>query len=230
MNLLRISLFLLSVGITPLLAQAARGAISLIEYDTTNPNGANGAPSPNLNAASSQYVNPLQLSRGAGVVPNVGIAFNSRDWSLENTLNLASDKYIQWGWSGSSHLVDLTSMTIQYDISPSGPVRLAIAVSINGGSQNIIFTDDAVDPSDETHTIDLRMFDQVSSAVFRLYGFAAASSAGTLDIEEIIDGGARGILIDGELSVVPEPAAGFVTMMAVTAILFGRRRQLVGNL
>lgn len=115
-------------------------------------------------------------------------------------------------------------MTLQYDISPSGPSQLAIAASINGAARVVIFLDNNVDPSDETHTIDLTMFDNVQSAVFRLYGFDAAATGGTLDIEEIIDGGARGILIDGELSVVPEPGLGFAITILASSLVLHRRR------
>lgn len=209
-----------------LTSSAALADFSILEYDTTNPNGFNGDPAPDLPAADWQYVSPLLLSRGAGVVPNVGIAFNSSNWSLANTADLDSDQYIQWGWTASSQPLDLTSMTLQYDVSPAGPSQLVIAASINGGVLTTIFSDGFVDPSDETHTIDLSMFDNVQSATFRLFGFDAADLGGTLDIEEIVDGGSRGILVRGELSAVPEPGAmgSFVTLLAFTTL---RRRRVV---
>ena len=196
----------------------------LVGYDTTNPNGANGAPSPDLPAVENQtFITPLLLSRGAGVTPNQGIAFNSSNWSLASSVDLQSDKYIEWGWSASTQAVDLTSMTLQYDISGSGPSQLAIALSTNGGTFSTIFTDSSVDPSDETHTIDLSSFDMVQSATFRLFGFDANSTGGTLDIEEITPGGRCGILIRGNVAV-PEPASVAVICLSLPVLLSRRIR------
>ena len=202
----------------------AHAELVLVGYDTTNPNGANGAPSPDLPAAENQsFITPLLLSRGAGVTPNQGIAFNSSNWSLANSVDLQSDKYIEWGWSASTQAVDLTSMTLQYDISGSGPSQLAIALSTNGGAFSTIFSDSSVDPSDETHTIDLSSFDLVSNATFRLFGFDANSTGGTLDIEEITPGGRRGILIRGNVAV-PEPASVAVICLSLPLLLRRRKR------
>lgn len=53
---------------------------------------------------------------------------------------------------------------------------------------------------------------------------AGQGQAGTLDIEEIIDGQARGIVIKGELSAVPEPhTAGWVLMLACWASTYRRK-------
>lgn len=163
------------------------------------------------------------LSRGAGLTPNNGIAFNSREWSLSNAVNLSSNKYIQWGWSASTQSVDLTDLEIQYDRSGSGPTQLAIAISVDGGSFQTIFTDADVFIGDETHTIDLTTFDEVESATFRLFGFDAASGEGTLDIEEIEAGGRRGIIVRGELSAVPEPTSSLVLLVGLLAAQFRRR-------
>lgn len=198
--------------------------ISLLEYDTTNPNGANGAPAPNLDAAFSQLITPLQLSRGAGVTPNQGIAFNSSNWSLANSVDLASDKYIQWGWSATTQLLDLSSLQLQYDVSGTGPNQLQIAINVNDTGFVPIFTDFDANPGDETATIGLENFDFVNSAVFRLFGYDAGGTAGTLDIEEIIPGGARGILVRGELSTVPEPNCMVLAGLGAGCLGLRRRR------
>ncbi|HBE68018.1 MAG TPA: hypothetical protein DDW52_07695 [Planctomycetaceae bacterium] len=203
----------------------ARADFVLLGYDTTNPNGENGAPSPDLPAADvAGFITPLLLSRGAGVNPNQGIAFNSNNWSLASSADLSSDKYIQWGWSASTQNVDLTNMTLQYDVSDKGPDQLVIAISVDGGSFSTIFTDTAVDPSDETHTIDLSAFTNVETATFRLFGFDADDPGGTLDIEEIVEDGARGIFVRGDLSAVPEPSClGLLGFAALTGCLRRRR-------
>lgn len=203
----------------------SNAAIVLIGYDTTNPNGADGDPSPDLGPAEFfSSLTPLDLARGPGLIPNAGVAFNSNNWSEDPTLDLGSDRYISWGWSDSVQLLDLTSMTLQYDISPTGPSQLAIAISVNGDPFEVVFSDSSVDPSDETHTINLAAFSGVQSAEFRLFGFDAGGAAGTLDIEEIIEGGGRGILVMGDVSAVPEPAS-WAFLGLVGTVLVARRRR-----
>ena len=213
-------IFLLAFAIGICFPICVHADLILVGYDSTNPNGASGAPSPSLSAAENQsFLTPLLLSRGSGLTANQGIAFNSRNWSLANSVDLQSDKYIEWGWSASTVALDLSSITLQYDVSPSGPSQLVIALSVNGGTFQTIFADTFVDPSDETHTIDLSSFAQVSSGTFRLFGFDASSSGGTLDIEEITPGGRRGILVRGEVSFVPEPGSISLVFVYLTAYL-----------
>jgi hypothetical protein len=130
--------------------------IVTIGYDTTNPNFGDNLPSGELTAAESQsFINPLSLSRGAGLVANNGIVFNSRNWSTSSTINLNSNQHIQWGWSSSTRRLDLTGLTLQYDRSNIGPTQLAIALSVNNAGFVTIFTDADVFIGDETHSINL---------------------------------------------------------------------------
>ena len=150
--------------------------IVIVGYDTTNPNFGSNQPADNLPAAEVQsFIDPLNLSRGAGLIANNGITFNSANWSTSSTLNLDSDKYIQWGWSSSMRRVNLTDLTLQYDRSGSGPTKLAIALSVNSGGFTTIFSDNNVFIGDETHSIDLTAFSNIESAVFRLFGFDAGA-------------------------------------------------------
>ena len=188
----------------------------VVGYDSTNPNGANGPASPNLNPAEAfGPVSPLLLSRGLGLIPNQGIAFNSRNWSTAATVNLASNQYLEWGWSSSLQPLDLTNMTLQYDRSASGPSQLMIAIAIDGGVLQSVFSDSSVLISDETHTIDLSSFRGVRSATFRLFGFAASDAGGTLDIEQFQTAPSRGIEVRANLSAVPEPSSYFLGLMIV---------------
>ena len=224
---LLVGYFLLSVAF----AADLRADFVIVGYNSTNPNGSGGVASPNLDAAESQYVTPLQLSRGAGVTPNQGIAFNSSNWSTASTLNLASNKYIQWGWSTSSQALDLSSMTLQYDRSDNGPKKLAIALSIDGGVFQSIFTDEEVFIGDETHTISLSSFRSVTNATFRLFGFDAGAAGGTLDIERFTadPDPSRGIVVRGDITSVPEPSSIIlVAAMMVLALVAVRRKAILG--
>ncbi len=72
------------------LASDLQADFVIVGYNSTNPNGSTGAMSPSLNAAESQRVSPLQLTRGAGITPNQGVAFNSSNWPTASTVDLNS--------------------------------------------------------------------------------------------------------------------------------------------
>lgn len=228
MNCFRYCLFFvacLSIGIAGQAPVAAQ--LTIVGYDSTNPNGASGDPSPNLAAAENVAdVSPLFLSRGAGLIPNQGITFNSRDWSTASTVDIGSDDYIQWGWSASTGAYDLENMTIQYDRSGSGPTQLEIWVSINGDAMQSVFVDDDIFIGDETHTIDLTFLDDVSSAQFRLYAFDATSLGGTFDIERFNSDPdpSRAIVVRGFAVAVPEPTGGLLIIGLSFGFFVQRRR------
>ncbi|MFT5300263.1 MAG: hypothetical protein ACI87E_002912 [Mariniblastus sp.] len=204
------------------------GQLTIVGYDSTNPNGASGAASPNLNAAeSASDVVASQYARGPGLVANQGITLNSSGWSTSSSLNLGSDDYLTWGWTTGAGTYDLENMTLQYDRSGSGPTRLAIAVSINGGGLQTVFSDSSVFIGDETHTIDLTSFDDVMSAEFRLFGYNASSAGGTLDIERFNadPDPSRAIVVRGFATAVPEPTTSLLlTGIGLTTIIRRRRR------
>jgi hypothetical protein len=194
----------------------------IVGYDSTNPNGAGGDPAPDLAAAEAMaQVNPLLLSRGPGLVPNQGIAFNSRDWSTATTLNTSIGDYVQWGWSASTVGWNLENFTIQYDRSTSGPTQLAILLSANGGAYQSVFSDSSVNIGDETHTVSLTAFDNITSASFRLFGFDASSTGGTLDIERFNADPAppRAIVVRGFAVPIPEPAAMGALLLVVGSLV-----------
>ncbi len=193
----------------------------IVGYDSTNPNGAGGAPAPDLPAAEFLVpVAPLFLSRGPGLVPNQGITFNSRDWSTAATLNTTIGDFVQWGWSASTTGYNLENFTLQYDRSASGPAQLAIQLSANGGAFQTVFSDASVNIGDETHTVSLTSFDNITSATFRLFGFDASSTGGTLDIERFNadPNPSRAIVVRGFAVAIPEPGS-MGTLLIVMSFL-----------
>ena len=212
--------------VTPAFASAS--IVSIIGYDTTNPNGATGAPSPDLDAAQNVAdVAPLQFARGPGLVANQGITLNSSGWSTASTLDTSLGDFLSWGWNSGGGVYDLEDLTIQYDRSGAGPEQIAILLSINGGAAQTIFTDGAVDPTDETHTIDLTNFDNVVSARFELHDFDASSTGGTFDVERFTTDPdpSLGIQVRG-VSAVPEPST-YLFLAALGGVFWGYRRKKV---
>jgi hypothetical protein len=207
------------------LPQSAFSQLTIVGYDSTNPNGENGDPSPSLAAAESQAdVSSSLLARGSGLSPNPGKTFNSNNWSTSSTLDLNSTDFVSWGWNSGGGRYDLENMTIQYDRSGAGPTQLAITLAIDGGNEQVVFTDSDIFVGDETHTIGLTAFDNVLSAQFRLYGFDASSTGGTLDIERFNadPDPSRAIVVRG-FSAVPEPT-GIVGLIGIGLVVLGQRR------
>lgn len=208
--------------------------ITVVGYDSTNPNANPNDPAPDLPAAeAAASVVARDLARGPGVIPNAGVTFNSRNWSTDNNFSPTSDRFISWGWSQSDAL-DLTDMTLEYDRSNDGPESLVIRLSVNGGSFVDIFSDPFISIGDEQATIGLDGFDDVTSAEFRLYGFRANSAGGTLDIERFntdqINEPSRAIVVRGQFATVPEPGSVAVLVMVGAGTWLGRRRRLKSQL
>jgi len=227
MNLSVTRYFLAATFFLLLVSQSVFSQVTIVGYDSTNPNGAGGAPSPDLPAAEAQSdVSALMLARGPGLIPNQGITLNSSNWSTSSTLDTNSDDYVSWGWNNATGVYDLENMTIQYDRSGAGPTQLAITVSVNGGAQQTVFTDPNINQGDETHTIGLTAFDNVLSAEFRLFGFDASSLGGTLDIERFNSDPdpSRAIVVRGFVVAVPEPGGILVISGFAMAWLVRRRR------
>jgi hypothetical protein len=113
--------------------------------------------------------------------------------------------------------MDLTSLTLQYDRSSSGPTKLEIALSTNGGAFVSVFSDSGVEIDDETHTINLAQFQNVGRAEFRLFGYQAENTGGTLDIEQFQTNPSRGIEVRANLTAVPEPSSILFLSLIVCA-------------
>lgn len=197
----------------------------IVSYDSTNPNSDINVPSPDLPAAEQAVgISALNLARGAGLVPNGGITINSSSWSSSNTLDLNSDDYLSWGWEADGQAFDLSSLRLQYDRNPNGPAQMSIAVSIDGGSFQEIFSDSFVDPSDDEATINLNSFTNVAAAEFRLFGYDAINEGGTFDLEEFQTMPSRAVEIRGFAVVVPEPASGVMLIWVGLSVATMRRR------
>lgn len=206
----RAALFLGTLAVQPAVSDAA----VIVGYAPDN--------SPTTAPAASWLagVTPLSLSRGEGLSAGSGATFNSTGWTNEPT------DYVQWGWSASQP-VNLTDLDLRYDRSASGPSGVTIALAVNGGAFQNVFTDALVnDAGEDVLNIDLSTFANVTSATFRLFGSGASSGTGTFDFEALTGVTPdRAIVVNG-LAAVPEPSqVGFLLAVgALVAVRCSRRR------
>ncbi|NJK38594.1 MAG: ExeM/NucH family extracellular endonuclease [Oscillatoriales cyanobacterium RM2_1_1] len=158
----------------------------------------------------------LDLTRGSGIVSAAGSTFNSSGWNDSANLvqAIANNDFLQWGFS-SAIPYDLSDLDIRYDRSGTGPNQIEIQVSVDGGGTFLpFFSDSSVNESSENNAdINLASFTNISSAIFRLYGFGATASAGTFDIENTIDFNNNGIVLSG----TPSSGGGGGTTLAIAA-------------
>lgn len=194
---------------------ASHADFVVLAYDTSNANFESGQPSDDITGDAifhPGFITPNDLSRGSGLVPNNGITFNSTGWSTALLPDLNSDDYISWGWSSSSEVLDLKTLDLEYDVSATGPSQLVIAASLNGGPFEVFYTDTDVEIDDEAVQILLSGMTNVTQAEFRLFGYAAQSTGGSLDIENVepITENNFGIIVRADFAAVPEPTSLFV--------------------
>lgn len=201
------------LGISTLCSGSTAKGDIIVSYEALNT--PDGAPASDLFPGLAA----LDLTRGSGLGVGTGSTFNSSGWTDEAT------DYLEWGWTASTP-VNLTDLDIRYDRSSSGPSSLDIQLAINGGAFSSVFFDSSVsDAGEDNLDIDLSSFTDVTSAVFRLFGFNASSAGGTFDIEPIsgLDP-ARGIVVNG-VAAVPEPSALVLTSIACVGLAWGRRKR-----
>lgn len=179
-------------------------------------------------AASEEgaFVTQFSLGRSDGLLAGSGNSFNSRDWEegTDKLSALANDNAIFWGFDATEGY-DLTSLSIGYDRSATGPVSIAIDFFINNVFQGEIFADTNVAAnSTASATIDLTAFDNVQNGFFRLTGWGGTNPAGTFDIENRAAFGGNGIVLTGELAAVPLPAGMVLLLTGLGALGVARRR------
>ena len=191
---------LLTAAVTTAALTAAANAAVLVGYSSTN--GAAVAPSdvaPNLTG--------LNLTRGPGLNQNTGGTFNSNGFTSGMTVGSAvtAGDYTSFGFSvNPGSQVDLTTIDFGYDRSGTGPAQVTLRSSVDGFNSDL-FTDTSVDANGEAVTgIDLSgLTDLMGTIEFRLYGFNASSMLGSFDYEDRVAGNTRGIVVNGEVEMVP---------------------------
>ncbi|MGF1532572.1 MAG: DUF5689 domain-containing protein [Bernardetiaceae bacterium] len=154
-------------------------------------------------AVTATGVTGLNLSRGAGLTENAGAGFNSRGWTQTGGLAQAKadNSYLEWGFTATT-AYNLSTMSIRFYRSSTGPSDVVIEVSINGGAYQSVYTNNAVTTStggaSNISGIDLSAFTNVTSATFRMYGFGASSGTGTMRIRDTnAFDGTNGLIVYG---------------------------------
>ena len=163
------------------------------------------------NSACSGIINTdpnltaIGICRGPGIIENAGGTYNSRLWTFIDAID--PDDYYEWTITpNAGYQLNLNTLDIRYDKSGTGPQRAIIRVDTGGGFTTI-YSDNNVNQNGESiFGIDLSMFSEITNTVtFRIYAYYALNSNGTFDIEELVAGTNKGIIINGNVELIPCP-------------------------
>ena len=184
--------------------------------------GYDSAAGPTLPASQTAMgVTAQPVTRGPGVGIGGGNSFNSNSFTAGSKADaITAGDFLSFSFSSSS-AYDLTNLQIRYERSGSGPPNLAIDIDPTGGMDfQEVFADIAgVSPSGESNTIDLSMFDGVTSAAFRLTAWGASSGAGTLRISQNGDfNGGSDLVINGDLQAQAVPEPGTLLLLGLAGV------------
>lgn len=120
------------------------------------------------------------MRREVVVYQQTNNAYNSNSWTVGATVDLT--RYVEWGFNTSTPYL-LNHLRIRLRRSNAGPTSFRIDMQVDGGAFSTVLASILT-------TTNLTDFDQLlgdavvnSSVRFRLYGWNAASSGGTLRVQ-----------------------------------------------
>lgn len=229
-NSLRLLIAVSSTVLFPLNVSADLVLSYISSSSTTNPSATANDTADGLVSAN--------LQQSGGLTANAGGTFNWRGWDLSNTTFTdavsANDSWT-WGFTvaatgtgGNVSSVDLTTLSMRVDRSPSGPDDIELRAYVNGGSETSIFTHDYSDSDSGRNfsNLDISSIGPLSvgdTIQFVFAAFNSESSSGTMDLENLPSG--NGIEVNGNVnfSSVPEPTS--LLMFGATALIGLQRRR-----
>ncbi len=201
-------------------------AAILVQWD-----GSNG-PSVSAKDLGSGIGSALDLTRGAGLNQATGGTFNSSGFTVDADLSaaIAANDYLSFGLSPSSgSIIDFSNIVVELDRSPTGPTTVDLFSNVDGFASSL--SSFATPDPGALLTFDISALTGISAPIeFRIYGYGATGSSGTMDIEaDLIDGTATGLQINGTVSAVPEPSSIAIVGLATGILAIRRRRKTSEN-
>lgn len=210
------------VMLSSLLLGVCLSQASIISFDFAGSDP--GLHSPwNTGTTTDPNLSTTGFTLGPGVVGNTGDdRFNAKSWSEGSSLSLAISGEDYFGFvitPNAGYALNLNSAEVAFklQVSGTGPHDISLMSSVGGFSsgnelQNWTFTSGA-HTSSFSYDFLSSGYDSISSPVeFRIYGFDASGSGGTLS--------ANAFSVGGSVVPVPEPATwGVFSGFALFAIL-----------
>jgi hypothetical protein len=204
------------------------GAATVVQYDAANNGVSSMAP-----VVTAAEVSADNMVAGSGLSTESGSTWNFKGWDGASFAgSVSSNDLWRWGFDVVQNVeIDLTTMDIRLDRSGTGPDDFEIQASVNGGTPVSLLTHNYNDSTSGVNFLNVSLaslgtVELGDSVVFTLAAYNAENAgAGTFDLENItFPGGNDGIVIKGDITPVPEPAALSLLGLGTVAVL-RRRRQ-----
>ena len=150
-------------------------------------NQSNGQPA---GATFSDFTRTGGLTQMSGSPANA--TYGTESWNQTASINTSQYEGFSITAGGSS-LLNLTSMSFDLTLKPSGPANFEVGLFLNGSSTAYATLDLTPTATLTTYTFDftdLTNADNVTSAAFRFFGWNAAASGGGIILDNVTTNGA----------------------------------------
>jgi len=187
---------------------------------TSPPNGkavnqTNGQPA---NATFSDFTPTADLTQMPGAPGNN--TFGTESWNMTGSINTSQYEGFSITAAGSS-LLNLTSLSFDLTLKPSGPANFEVGLFLNGSSTAYATLDITPTVPLTTYTFDftdLTDVDNVTSATFRFFGWNASASGGGIVLDNVTTNGA--------ITNVPEQKTLIFSLLPIGLALYSLGRTL----
>lgn len=203
----------IALGVT-----AARADL-LVAWDFAGISGVTvGSITSTVAHADMAATSDMEISRGSGLTPssNTG-GYAANNWSQAG---LDLDDYFQFNVkSGVGFVFDVDSVVYNIRRTGTGPANFELRSSLDGYASAL---DSFTASANGLYTNTLSSISGQSDVTFRLYGSGATGVAGSMNL----GGTANDLIINGSVSVVPEPTTLAGLSLGFLAVYGFRRRKV----
>ena len=169
----------------------------------------------------------INLTRGSGISAAPGGTFNSNAWNDSSTLAeaITNEDYLEFGLILTPGF-QASNLSAGFfgDRSATGPSSIEVFFSTdNFTTQTSVLsaTDVGITGSiQDTAAIATSLTGEVR---FRIYGYGGSNTSGTFDIEDNTINDTFGLVINGNISFIPEPSTS--TLIGLAALFTINRRK-----
>jgi hypothetical protein len=216
---LLIVLFALAALSTP----ASSAVIFLYDFPGSPGSGlaANQTNSQPANATFGDFTRTGGLTQMPGAPANN--TYGTESWNQTGSINTVQYEGFSITAGVGSNL-NLTSLSFDCTLKPSGPANLEVGLFLNGSSTAYATLDISPTSTTTTYTFDftdLTDTDNVTLASFRFFGWNASASGGGIILDNVATNGA--------ISNVPEPRGTMFVLLPIGLALYSLGRRLTGK-
>jgi len=146
--------------------------------------------------------------------------FGTESWNQTGVINTSQYEGFTITAGPGVHL-NLTNLTFDLQLKPSGPLNFEVGIFLNGSSTafaTLDLTPTSTNTSYNFDFTDLTDLDNATTVDFKFFGWNASASGGGIVLDNVVTNGA----------IVPEPSTWIAALFPVALAAFGLRRRKSG--